>query len=151
VIDKMLEIGREGRLRGAGFYEYEDGKRTDLWSGLKELFPPVDDPAEISLKDLEERMLFIEAIEAVKCLHEGVVETVSDANIGSIMGIGFPGWTGGVLQYIDGYEGGVAGFVTRARHLAEKYGERFEPPASLVAKAEAGETYTDTPSLTTVA
>jgi 3-hydroxyacyl-CoA dehydrogenase/enoyl-CoA hydratase/3-hydroxybutyryl-CoA epimerase len=143
VIDKMMEAGRAGRLRSAGFYDYEDGKRTGLWSGLKELFPPVSDPSAISLKDLEERMLFIEAIESVKCLDEGVIETVSDANIGSIFGIGFPGWTGGVLQYINGYDGGLAGFVARARELAEKYGERFEPPASLVEKAERGETYAD--------
>ena len=56
------------------------------------------------------------------------------------MGIGFPGWTGGVLQYINGYDGGLPGFVARARELAESYGERFEPPASLVEKAERGET-----------
>ena len=64
-------------------------------------------------------MLFIEAIETVKCVDEGVIESVADANIGSIMGIGFPGWTGGVLQYINGYEGGPAGFVARARELAD--------------------------------
>ncbi len=143
VIDKMMEAGRPGRLRGAGFYEYVDGKRVGLWSGLKEAFPVTVDPFTLSLKDLEERMLFAEALETVKCLDEGVLETVSDANIGSIMGIGFPGWSGGVLQYINGYEGGVAGFVARSRELAEKYGDRFEPPASLVAKAEAGETYHD--------
>jgi 3-hydroxyacyl-CoA dehydrogenase/enoyl-CoA hydratase/3-hydroxybutyryl-CoA epimerase len=143
VVDHMLEAGRPGRLRGAGFYEYEDGKRTGLWKGLKDAFPPTDDPASISLKDLEERMLFAEALESVKCLDEGVIESVADANIGSILGIGFPGWTGGVLQYINGYDGGVAGFVARARELAEKYGERFEPPASLVEKAERGESYSD--------
>ena len=82
-------------------------------------FPPIERPAAISLKDLEERMLFIESIESVKCLDEGVIESVADANIGSIFGIGFPGWTGGVLQYINGYEGGLAGFVARARELAE--------------------------------
>ncbi len=59
------------------------------------------------------------------------------------MGIGFPAWTGGVIQYINGYEGGLAGFVDRARELAGKYGERFTPPASLVEKAERGETYAD--------
>ncbi len=52
-------------------------------------------------------MLFAEALESVKCLDEGVIESVADANIGSILGIGFPGWTGGVLQYINGYDGGV--------------------------------------------
>jgi 3-hydroxyacyl-CoA dehydrogenase / enoyl-CoA hydratase / 3-hydroxybutyryl-CoA epimerase len=142
VIDAMLdEHDRPGKLEGRGFYEYADGKRTGLWPGLRDAFPPVDDPSAISLKDLEERMLFIEAIESVKCVDEGVIESVADANIGSIMGIGFPGWTGGVLQYINGYEGGPQGFVARARELAAQYGERFEPPASLIEKAERGETY----------
>jgi len=148
VIDRMLgEFDRPGRLEGAGFYDYEEGKRTGLWPGLAEAFPPVADPSAIDLSELEERMLFIEAIESVKCLDEGVLETVSDANIGSIMGIGFPAWTGGVLQYVNGYDGGLPGFVARARVLAERYGDRFEPPASLVAKAEAGETYVDEPAL----
>jgi 3-hydroxyacyl-CoA dehydrogenase/enoyl-CoA hydratase/3-hydroxybutyryl-CoA epimerase len=148
VIDRMLdEFERPGRLEGAGFYEYEDGKRTRLWPGLREAFPPVSDPSQIDLTDLEERMLIIEALETVKCLDEGVIESVADANIGSIMGIGFPGWTGGVLQYINGYAGGLPGFVARARELAGRYGERFEPPASLVEKAERGEAYSDEEAL----
>jgi 3-hydroxyacyl-CoA dehydrogenase/enoyl-CoA hydratase/3-hydroxybutyryl-CoA epimerase len=148
VIDRMLdEFQRPGRLEGAGFYEYEDGKRTRLWPGLRQAFPPVADPSQLSLKDLEERMMFVESIETVKCRDEGVIESVADANIGSIMGIGFPGWSGGVLQYINGYEGGVPGFVARARELAERYGDRFEPPASLVEKAERGEIYSDEKTL----
>jgi 3-hydroxyacyl-CoA dehydrogenase/enoyl-CoA hydratase/3-hydroxybutyryl-CoA epimerase len=143
VVDKMLEANRAGKLEGAGYYDYEDGKRVGLWKGLKEMFPETDDPASISLKDLEERMLFAEAIETVKCLDEGVIESVADANIGSIFGIGFPGWSGGVLQYINGYDGGLPGFIERARELAAKYGERFEPPASLIEKAESGEIYSD--------
>ncbi|HEY6889893.1 MAG TPA: 3-hydroxyacyl-CoA dehydrogenase NAD-binding domain-containing protein, partial [Solirubrobacter sp.] len=150
VIDRMLdEFERPGKLEGAGFYEYADGKRTRLWTGLRSAFPPVADPSSIVLKDLEERMMFIEAIESVKCLDEGVIESVADANIGSIMGIGFPGWSGGVLQYINGYEGGIAGFVARARELAETYGERFTPPESLVARAESGELYLDAEVLAT--
>ncbi|MBE2320839.1 enoyl-CoA hydratase/isomerase family protein [Solirubrobacter sp. CPCC 204708] len=137
VIDRMLdEFERPGKLEGAGFYEYADGKRTRLWPGLREAFPAVDDPSSINLRDLQERMLFIEALETIKCVDEGVIESVADANIGSIMGIGFPGWTGGVLQYINGYEGGVQGFVARARELAETYGERFAPPESLAARTE---------------
>jgi 3-hydroxyacyl-CoA dehydrogenase/enoyl-CoA hydratase/3-hydroxybutyryl-CoA epimerase len=144
VLDRMVdEFSRPGKLEGAGFYEYADGKRTRLWPGLREAFPPVADPSAISLRDLQERMMFIEAIESVKCLDEGVIESVADANIGSIMGIGFPGWSGGVLQYINGYDGGLPGFVARARELAETYGERFTPPDSLVARAEAGEAYYD--------
>jgi 3-hydroxyacyl-CoA dehydrogenase/enoyl-CoA hydratase/3-hydroxybutyryl-CoA epimerase len=143
VVDRMLQEGRGGKLAGAGFYDYVDGKRVGLWKGLEDVFPQTEDPASISLRDLEERMLFIESIETVKCLDEGVIETVADANIGSIFGIGFPAWTGGVLQYINGYDGGLAGFVARARELAEAHGERFEPPASLVEKAERDETYND--------
>ncbi len=149
VIDRMLdEFDRPGRLEGRGFYDYAEGKRTGLWKGLRDAFPPVDDPATVSLKDLGERMLFAESIESVKCLDEGVIETVADANVGSILGIGFPGWTGGVLQYINGYEhptegNGPMAFVARARELAARYGERFEPPASLVEKADRGELYLD--------
>ena len=151
VIDRMLdEFDRPGRLEGKGFYEYADGKRTGLWPGLRDAFPPVADPSALSLRDLEERMLFIEALESVRCFDEGVIESVADANIGSIFGIGFPAWTGGVLQYINGYvpaDGsqatGLAGFVARARELAAKYGDRFEPPASLVERAERGEPYSD--------
>ncbi|MCL2417902.1 MAG: 3-hydroxyacyl-CoA dehydrogenase family protein, partial [Conexibacteraceae bacterium] len=151
VIDRMLdEFDRPGRLEGRGFYEYEDGKRAGLWPGLRDAFPPVADPAALSLRDLQERMLFIEAIESVRCLDEGVIESVADANIGSIMGIGFPGWTGGVLQYINGYNGGLTGFVARARELAARYGERFEPPASLVERAERGEAFSDESELAAV-
>jgi 3-hydroxyacyl-CoA dehydrogenase/enoyl-CoA hydratase/3-hydroxybutyryl-CoA epimerase len=144
VIDRMLdEFGRPGRLDGKGFYEYADGKRTGLWKGLKDAFPTVDDPSQIVLKDLEERMMFIEALETIKCRDEGVIESFADANIGSIMGIGFPGWSGGVLQFINGYDGSLSGFVARARELAATYGDRFQPPASLVEKAQRGEIYAD--------
>jgi 3-hydroxyacyl-CoA dehydrogenase/enoyl-CoA hydratase/3-hydroxybutyryl-CoA epimerase len=149
VIDLMLdEFSRGGRAAGAGFYDYTEGKRVGLWSGLRDAFGPGPDPSTIALRDLEERMLFIESIESVKCLDEGVIQSAADANIGSILGIGFPGWTGGVLQYINGYGHrgyghGPATFIARARELAVLYGERFEPPVSLCEKAERGETYVD--------
>jgi 3-hydroxyacyl-CoA dehydrogenase/enoyl-CoA hydratase/3-hydroxybutyryl-CoA epimerase len=140
VVDRMVEeFDRKGRSSGAGFYEYEDGKRVGLWKGIYENF--TKDGYEIPFEDMKERMLFAEALETVKCFDEGVLRSVPDANIGSIMGIGFPPWTGGVIQYIVGYEGGLAGFVTRARELAERYGDHFLPPASLVEKAEKGESF----------
>ncbi len=142
VIDRMVdEFGRTGRSGGAGFYDYADGKRTGLWPGLAEHFGRGD--AGIPFADMKERMLFSEALDTVRCLEEGVLTSVADANIGSILGIGFPGWTGGALQYINGYEGGLPGFVARARELEAAYGERFAPPALLLAKAEKGETFTD--------
>ena len=139
VIDAMVDAHRRGgRAAGAGFYEYVDGKRVGLWPALPETFGGNE---QISFNDMAERMLFIEAIETVKCVDEGVLRSTAEANIGSIFGIGFPAWTGGVLQYINGYDGGPAGFVARAQELAATYGDRFTPPASLVALAESGGRY----------
>ncbi|MGE2716414.1 3-hydroxyacyl-CoA dehydrogenase NAD-binding domain-containing protein [Mycolicibacterium litorale] len=137
VVNKMIEIGRPSRLKGAGFYEYVDGKRTGLWPGLRETFSSgtASGAGDIPLQDMIDRMLFAEAIETQKCLDEGVLTSTADANIGSIMGIGFPPYTGGSAQYIVGYEGahgtGKEAFVARARELAERYGDRFTPPESL--------------------
>lgn len=141
IVDRMvLELERPGRSGGAGFYSYVDGKRDRLWPGLAEHFGPFR-PDAVPFEDMVERMLFAEALETVKCFDEGVITSVPDANIGSIMGIGFPPWTGGVVQYMNGYPGGLTGFVARAKELADRYGERFDPPASLVARADAGERY----------
>ncbi|WP_285649238.1 3-hydroxyacyl-CoA dehydrogenase NAD-binding domain-containing protein [Actinomycetospora sp. NBRC 106375] len=138
IVDRMVELGRKGRSSGAGFYSYdESGKRTRLWPGLTEEFGAAK--GDLPFEDMQERMLFAEALETVKCFDEGVLHTIADANIGSIMGIGYPAWTGGVAQYIDGYPGGLPGFVERARILAKAYGDRFQPPASLVEKAEKGQ------------
>ncbi|MFJ9611454.1 3-hydroxyacyl-CoA dehydrogenase NAD-binding domain-containing protein [Kitasatospora sp. NPDC101176] len=144
VIDRMVdEFGRPGRSGGAGFYEYgEDGGRGRLWPGLLEHFSGAGG-AEVPFEDLKERMLFSEALDSVRCLEEGVLTSVADANVGSILGIGFPAWTGGVFQYINGYRGGPAGFAARARELAAAYGERFAPPALLERIAAEGRTFTD--------
>jgi len=138
VIDVMLnEFSRAGKAAGAGFYEYPEGGKKFLWPGLKERFEKAD--RQISQEDVRDRILFIQAIETVRCLEEGVLRSVADANIGSIFGIGFAAWAGGALQYINQY--GVQVFVARAQYLAEQYGERFLPPALLLEKAAKGETF----------
>jgi 3-hydroxyacyl-CoA dehydrogenase / enoyl-CoA hydratase / 3-hydroxybutyryl-CoA epimerase len=142
VVDRMIdEFGRPGRKDGKGFYEYVNGKKAGLWPGIREHFG--DDEAmpvlgSAGLIELQERMLFIEAIETIRCFDEGVLRSVEEANVGSILGIGYPPWTGGVVQYIAQYKGGPAGFVARAKELAAKFGERFTPPASLVTAAKTG-------------
>jgi 3-hydroxyacyl-CoA dehydrogenase / enoyl-CoA hydratase / 3-hydroxybutyryl-CoA epimerase len=140
VIDTMIEIGRPSKLKGAGFYDYdEQGKRLGLWPGLADTFPPsAGTPAFEDITDLKDRFLFIESIETARCFAEGVIESAAAANIGSIMGIGYPPNTGGAVQFMEGYAGGLAGFVARARELAAAYGERFTPPAYLVDLAESG-------------
>lgn len=138
VILKMVEeLDRSGRAAGAGFYEYADGKRAGLWSGLREAFNTSPDNAP-PLQDLIDRMIFAEVLETQKCVDEGVIVDDADANIGSIIGIGFPAWTGGTCQYAKNYSEpgakvatGYKGFVARADELAAKYGERFAPTESL--------------------
>jgi 3-hydroxyacyl-CoA dehydrogenase/enoyl-CoA hydratase/3-hydroxybutyryl-CoA epimerase len=130
VVEKMIELGRPSKLKGAGFYEYADGRRTQLWPGLRETFN--SGTSQPPLQDMIDRMLFAEVLETQKCFDEGVITSTADANIGSIMGIGFPPWTGGCAQFIAGYPGGKEAFVARAKQLAERYGERFNPPASLL-------------------
>ncbi|HEY4004502.1 MAG TPA: 3-hydroxyacyl-CoA dehydrogenase NAD-binding domain-containing protein [Pseudonocardia sp.] len=138
VIDRMVdELQRPGKAGGAGFYDYADGKRAGLWPGLRAELGAANH--DVDVHELSERMLFVESLETWKCVDEGVLSTVPDANIGSIFGIGFPAWTGGVLQYIDGYPGGKAGFVARADELAAKYGDRYAVPDSLRKAAASGE------------
>ena len=116
------EVVRQGLLRLPG-----RRPAKQLWPGLAEAFGDRR-RRRGSDADMQERLLFAEALESVKCLDEGVLHRTADGNIGSLFGIGFPAWTGGVLQYIETYPGGVAGFVARAQELADRYGSRFTPP-----------------------
>ena len=134
VIDAMLAAQRSGKAAGGGFYDYPQGGRKHLWPELKTRFEQAG--AQISAQDVRDRLLFIQAIETVRCVEEGVLTSTADANIGSIFGIGFAAWSGGALQFINQY--GVRDFVARAQYLAEQYGERFAPPALLLEKAASG-------------
>ncbi len=124
LVERMVkEFDRNGRAAGGGFYDYppEKGAKKFLWPQLKELF---EQPGvEWNLQDLKDRLLYRQSIETARCLAEGVLTSVHDANIGSIFGIGFPGWTGGAMQFI--YGTGVAAFLHRAEVLASKYGPGF--------------------------
>lgn len=136
VLDVMLGLDRMGKAHGAGFYEYPQGGEKHLWPGLQEHFPQGE---QLPFQDLIDRILFIQSIETVRCMEEGVFDSIADGNIGSIFGWGFAPFTGGTLQFINHY--GVKKFVERAKELAAKYGDRFAPPAKLVAMAAAGESF----------
>ncbi len=128
VIEKMARVlKRPGRAGGGGFYEYAPGGKKRLWEGLSGHFPPSNDV--VPYEDVRDRYLYAQALEAIRCYEEGVIEAARDANLGSVLGIGFPRWTGGTLQYVNSV--GTRAFASRARELAKRYGERFEPPALL--------------------
>ncbi|PMX27470.1 MULTISPECIES: 3-hydroxyacyl-CoA dehydrogenase NAD-binding domain-containing protein [unclassified Pseudomonas] len=132
----IKDHSRSGRHYGGGFYDYpQDGEKT-IWPGLYDLFYKAE--VSVSVEDIKDRLLFRQVIEAVKCLQEGVLRSVADGNVGSILGIGAPLWTGGFLQFVNGY--GLERFIKRAEELAQAYGDCFAPPALLLEKANAGET-----------
>jgi 3-hydroxyacyl-CoA dehydrogenase/enoyl-CoA hydratase/3-hydroxybutyryl-CoA epimerase len=124
LVERMVkEFERPGRAGGGGFYEYpaQKGARKFLWPELKARF---EKPGLAwDLQDVKDRLLYRQAIETARCLSEGVLTTVHDANIGSIFGIGFPAWTGGAMQFIYGI--GIARFTERADELARRFGDGF--------------------------
>ncbi len=134
VLRRMLEeFKRAGKTAGAGFYDYPAAGEKHLWAGLSAWRNPA---VEIPERDRIERLLFVQALETIRCLDEGVLESHRDANIGSIFGIGFPPWTGGAVQYLIQY--GLPAAVARAEELASRYGPRFTPPARLREAAQGG-------------
>ncbi|WP_417546506.1 3-hydroxyacyl-CoA dehydrogenase NAD-binding domain-containing protein [Marinobacter sp.] len=135
IIDQMVDDhGRKGKAAGAGFYEYPAKGKKYLWPELETLYVDSEKARKVKLQELKDRILFIQSIETIRCLEEGVLRTVEDANIGSIFGIGYAPWTGGAIQFINQY--GVRAFAERARELTAAYGERFAPPALLLEHAE---------------
>jgi len=118
------EHGRGGRHHGGGFYQYHEDGSKEIWSGLFDIFYQAE--FEISDQDVKDRLLFRQVIEALKCLETNVLRSEEDGNIGSIMGIGAPPWTGGLLQFVKTY--GYGRFVARCEELAAQYGDRFNPP-----------------------
>ena len=138
VIDTMVgEHGRGGRHHGGGFYEYaEDGSKA-IWPPLFDIYYKPD--VQISEQDMKDRLLFRPVIESLKCLESNVLRSVADGNIGSIMGIGAPVWTGGYIQFVNTY--GLQRFVDRCGELAARYGDRFEAPQIAIEHASSGELF----------
>ena len=138
VIDTMVvEHGRGGRHHGGGFYEYsEDGSKA-IWPQLFDIY--YKPGTHVSEQDIKDRLLFRPVIESLKCLETNVLRSVADGNIGSIMGIGAPVWTGGYIQFVNTY--GAQRFVERCRELEQVYGERFQAPKIALDHAASGELF----------
>ncbi|WP_168384089.1 3-hydroxyacyl-CoA dehydrogenase NAD-binding domain-containing protein [Acinetobacter indicus] len=134
VIETMIhQFNRKGKAAGAGFYDYPEGGKKSLWEGLSywKKEQTVDE------QELIDRFLFVQSLDTLRCLEEGVLESVVDGNVGSIFGIGFAPWTGGALQFLNQY--GLKDALNRAQALEQRYGERFAPPQLLKDKVAQGE------------
>jgi 3-hydroxyacyl-CoA dehydrogenase/enoyl-CoA hydratase/3-hydroxybutyryl-CoA epimerase len=127
VRDAMIDdCDRRGRSTGGGFYDYDStGKRVQLWEGLRDVFGRGE---PIPIQDMSDRLLYIEVLEALQCLEEGVIRSAEDADTGSVLGIGFPAQSGGVISFVNTVAGGPREFASRADALARCYGDRFRPP-----------------------
>jgi 3-hydroxyacyl-CoA dehydrogenase/enoyl-CoA hydratase/3-hydroxybutyryl-CoA epimerase len=139
VIGRMVnEFGRKGKVFGGGYYEYPEGGKKHMWPGLRDAFAPAGYHS-IPYQDIKDRLVFCQCLEAVRAMQEGVIESIADGNIGSIMGIGFPAQTGGVYQAINAY--GLSEFVARSKELEALYGNDFAVPQLLQDRADSGELF----------
>jgi len=142
IVERMVtELGRFGRKNGKGFYDYPADKGPKkLWPGLSELAPvKVGETDPAMVEELRTRLLYRQAVEAARCMDEGVVTDPRDADVGAILGWGFAPWTGGPLSLIESV--GVRRFVEECDRLAEQYGPRFQVPPSLRRMAEEGRSF----------
>ena len=138
VVYKMTtELDRIGKKSGKGFYDYPKDQMKKLWEGLSDHFPRSTN--QLDQQAMIERLMSIQSLETIRCMQEGVLTSVGDANIGSIFGWGFAPFKGGTLQYVN--DCGVKTFLERTKKLAEVHGERFSPPELLVQKADKNERF----------
>jgi 3-hydroxyacyl-CoA dehydrogenase/enoyl-CoA hydratase/3-hydroxybutyryl-CoA epimerase len=130
--DKVMEImisdlNRTGKSNNGGFYEYPKDAKKYLWPQLKNYFTISKE--ELDEQEIIDRFYFSQVIETIRCFEERIITSVSDANIGSMLGWGFPRQKGGTLQFVNDY--GLLLFQKRAQELMNKYGSRFSPPKLL--------------------
>jgi 3-hydroxyacyl-CoA dehydrogenase/enoyl-CoA hydratase/3-hydroxybutyryl-CoA epimerase len=140
LLAQMVEKwGRLGRKNLKGFYDYPAGGPKRLWPGLVALQDKPLDPDTIDVAELAQRFLVIQALETARCVEEGVITDVREADVGSILGFGFAPFSGGTLSYIDMMGG--RRFVELCRRLQKKHGPRFKPCKLLKDMAGKGETF----------
>ncbi|MEM8729640.1 MAG: 3-hydroxyacyl-CoA dehydrogenase NAD-binding domain-containing protein [Pseudomonadota bacterium] len=134
----MEEQGRLGRKAKAGFFEYDEkGKRTGYWPGIQDKFPLMEEQPELA--SVQERLMFIQVLEAVRALEEGVLMDIREGDVGAILGWGFAPWSGGPLSWVDMI--GTAYAAERCDALSEAFGSRFACPPLLREMAEAGDSF----------
>ncbi|MDD9910097.1 MAG: 3-hydroxyacyl-CoA dehydrogenase NAD-binding domain-containing protein [Ahrensia sp.] len=140
LIDTLVdEHGRIGKKAGKGFFDYPDKPaKKHLWPQLKELYPQLDSD-RVDVDTLKDRYLYTIALEAARCVEEGVVTDIREADVGAILGFGFAPWSGGPLSYIDRI--GASAFRDRANELAAHHGDHFKPCALIEEMAQKGETF----------
>ena len=134
----MEDLGRLGRKANAGFFDYDEkGKRQGYWKGMHDKFPLADEQPD--LRDVQDRLMFVQVLEAVRALEEGVLEDIREGDVGAILGWGFAPWSGGPFSWLDII--GTPYAAERCDQLEAQFGERFKCPDLLREMAEKNQTF----------
>ena len=127
VLVTMVEkLGRIGRKAGKGFHDFDERGARKPWAGLAEHFPRAAQQPE--LEEVRRRLMYSQSVEAARCVAEGIC-TPRDADVGSLLGWGFPAALGGAISQIDTV--GAAAFVAACDELAQRHGERYMVPQAV--------------------
>jgi 3-hydroxyacyl-CoA dehydrogenase/enoyl-CoA hydratase/3-hydroxybutyryl-CoA epimerase len=128
--EKLMSIDRKGRKNGRGFYDYS-GKKHLPWDALtKTLELPTTPKTKLSREQITDRLVLHLVNEAMKCLNQGVAgsdKTLAEKQIdlGTVMGIGFPPFRGGILYYAK--MRGLDQIHTELGRLCQAHGVRYAP------------------------
>ncbi|MEE9871916.1 MAG: 3-hydroxyacyl-CoA dehydrogenase NAD-binding domain-containing protein, partial [Delftia lacustris] len=141
--DKLCELGRFGQKTGAGWYDYQAGKRDAIPSELvnqmieshrKELGIT---PRKISDEEIVQRLVFALVNEGAHILEDGIAGKSGDIDMVYLTGYGFPIWRGGPMHYAG--EVGLFNVVQAMNRFARNPNDDadFWQPAPLLAKLAA--------------
>lgn len=136
LVAMVEELDRPGRKAGKGFYDHPAQGGKKIWPGLAQRFPLAAEQPDV--EDVRKRLMYSQSLEAARCVAEGIVST-RDADVGSLLGWGFPAVLGGAISFIDMV--GAARFVAECDRLARRHGQRFEAPQALRDMAAANGRY----------
>ncbi|HEX4200313.1 MAG TPA: 3-hydroxyacyl-CoA dehydrogenase family protein, partial [Chthoniobacterales bacterium] len=122
ILSRFLSTGRRGRKAGAGIYDYPSPNERAEWPGLTEWFPR----SPQSEAEITDRLFYIQTIETMHTLKEGIIDEPAAADLASVLGWRYPVFRGGTMRYLKDI--GEERFEATRRGLETKFGHRFALP-----------------------
>ncbi len=138
---KLYEAGKYGQKNGSGFYTYGKDKKGRPTKVVDEaVFDIIGKPGkEVDKQEIVERLMLPMIFEVIRCYEENIVDTVAEADMALIYGLGFPPFRGGPLKYAD--ELGLDNLLALADKYAPSLGAAYEAPELLKKLASEGKTF----------
>ncbi len=124
----MVQAGHLGKKSGGGLYDAhgkKPGPGTKVLQGLRGKY--MENP--LSRSEVLERLIYPMVDEAYRCLHEGLVDAEEDLDLGMVMGMGFPPFTGGITMYAR--QEGLKHILAKLEEMSQKLDSRFNPGPGL--------------------